>query len=473
MSHTTRRGLLGALGVAGLASLGSGGASAQLGGGPEADAMSEYRVPTYRVPESDLDSPGVVGRRVEITSGGSNWSAGDQLVDTGSSWELINAGVQSLSADSLNNEVLFASQYAVDGSGTATDPYVDGVRRAVESTTEPHYVIVDGVFLEDPINVLDGAFEQFREGGNAWTPPPLIGLGRRQSLIILKDGSNDHLIKYDIDAADVPIAGSGQNVGDATIKDVGIIGNKDGQSQESHGIYGAAGSNGERIVRGFFSNLMLRWCNGDGIAKSGDCFGKSTNINIDCKYNEGTGYRLFVGANGYHIVSDENTRGIAVNTAAKLFGGYVQFNNERAVNLNGGEIDSVYFHDNNELQTGDATIEIPGISEQAAIRDCHFDTINAYAIVNDQGTETRYQNMNILSDPNNIINSLIATRPHWNGVIGGGPIGGLDVGSITSADEGAVARSNGSTGDADAVYILKDSGDWQALHDPTTTITPS
>lgn len=103
MSKTTRRGLLGALGVAGLASLGSGSASAQLGGGPEADAMSEYRVPTYRVPESDLDSPGVVGRRVEITSGGSSYSAGDQLVDTGSSWELINPGVGSLSTGQLDS----------------------------------------------------------------------------------------------------------------------------------------------------------------------------------------------------------------------------------------------------------------------------------------------------------------------------------------------------------------------------------
>lgn len=101
MSQTTRRGLLGALGVAGLASLGSGSASAQLGGGPEADAMSEYRVPTYRVPESDLDSPGVVGRRVEITSGGSSYSAGDQLVDLGDRWELVSPNYGSVSAESL------------------------------------------------------------------------------------------------------------------------------------------------------------------------------------------------------------------------------------------------------------------------------------------------------------------------------------------------------------------------------------
>lgn len=104
MSKLTRRGLLGALGVAGLASLGSSSASANLSGGPEADAMAEYRVPTYRVPESDLDSPGVVGRRVEITAGGSTYSAGDQLVDLGDRWDLVSPNYGSLSAENAGIE---------------------------------------------------------------------------------------------------------------------------------------------------------------------------------------------------------------------------------------------------------------------------------------------------------------------------------------------------------------------------------
>jgi len=103
ITDTTRRGALAALGLGGLAALGSGHATADLAGGPESDAMSEFRVPMYRVPESDLDSPGVVGRRVEITSGGGTYSAGDQLVDTGSSWELVSAGVESLNTDQEHN----------------------------------------------------------------------------------------------------------------------------------------------------------------------------------------------------------------------------------------------------------------------------------------------------------------------------------------------------------------------------------
>jgi len=82
LSSTTRRGALAALGLGGLAALGSGSASADIGGGPASDAMSDHRVPFYRVPESELDSPGVVGRRVEITSGGAQYETGDQLVDT-------------------------------------------------------------------------------------------------------------------------------------------------------------------------------------------------------------------------------------------------------------------------------------------------------------------------------------------------------------------------------------------------------
>jgi len=99
ITDTTRRGALAALGLGGLAALGSGHATADLAGGPESDAMSEHRVPLYRVPENDLDSPGVVGRRVEITAGGSTYAAGDQLVDTGNSWERISAGVESLNTD--------------------------------------------------------------------------------------------------------------------------------------------------------------------------------------------------------------------------------------------------------------------------------------------------------------------------------------------------------------------------------------
>lgn len=65
------------------------------------------------------------------------------------------------------------------------------------------------------------------------------------------------------------------------------------------------------------------------------------------------------------------------------------------------------------------------------------------------------------------------TRTRWGNVIAGGPLGGTDIGSLTGASTGDIAAANGTTGSADALYRLKSNGDWQALHDPTTTITPS
>ena len=84
------------------------------------------------------------------------------------------------------------------------------------------------------------------------------------------------------------------------------------------------------------------------------------------------------------------------------------------------------------------------------------------------GADNRVDNVS----PSNVIADN-ATRTRWDGIIAGGPSGGTDIGSVTGASEGDLARGDGTTGSADAVYILKSTGDWQALHDPATTITPS
>jgi len=136
MSKTTRRGLLGALGVAGLASLGSSGASANLGGGPEAGAMTDYQVPYFRVPESDLDTPGVVGRRVEITAGGSTYSAGDQLVDLGDRWELVSPNYGSVSTESVS----ITDQFSLSRSGA--NPYLS---RSFERAGPPQFQDAAGI----------------------------------------------------------------------------------------------------------------------------------------------------------------------------------------------------------------------------------------------------------------------------------------------------------------------------------------
>lgn len=75
--------------------------------------------------------------------------------------------------------------------------------------------------------------------------------------------------------------------------------------------------------------------------------------------------------------------------------------------------------------------------------------------------------------PATVTNVKAGTRTRWNGVLGGGPLGGYNIGTLTGANPGDIARATGTTGSADALYILKSSGVWQALHDPATTITPA
>jgi hypothetical protein len=65
------------------------------------------------------------------------------------------------------------------------------------------------------------------------------------------------------------------------------------------------------------------------------------------------------------------------------------------------------------------------------------------------------------------------TRPVWNGVIGGGPLDGVDIGSLTGANTGDMAKADGTTAtNADSLWVLKSNGDWQRV-DGGATITPS
>jgi hypothetical protein len=129
--------------------------------------MADHRVPYYRVPESELDSPGVVGRRVEITAGGTNWSAGDQLVDTGSSWELVSPGYGSAKAD---DSVIKRSDRQ-DFSDFWPHP-VRGEERSGPLNIQPHPAasnpVITGSDVTDKSNVISTAdpFLAVEEGGD-------------------------------------------------------------------------------------------------------------------------------------------------------------------------------------------------------------------------------------------------------------------------------------------------------------------
>jgi len=71
---------------------------------------------------------------------------------------------------------------------------------------------------------------------------------------------------------------------------------------------------------------------------------------------------------------------------------------------------------------------------------------------------------------------IVSTGVDWvkaNGIIGGGRIGGNDIGSLTGPEEGDLARADGTTATANEVFIRLANGDWQSLADPTNVITPT
>lgn len=112
---TSRRKVIAALGAAGVfgaAAAGStGDASGDLGigGGPMSNELSHLQIDWHEGPESDLPDPGVEGRFYRVTSGGSDYSAGDVLRDDGNSWNLLNLSVESLNTGEAQTDPVVVS----------------------------------------------------------------------------------------------------------------------------------------------------------------------------------------------------------------------------------------------------------------------------------------------------------------------------------------------------------------------------
>ncbi|MFC5970060.1 right-handed parallel beta-helix repeat-containing protein [Halomarina salina] len=64
------------------------------------------------------------------------------------------------------------------------------------------------------------------------------------------------------------------------------------------------------------------------------------------------------------------------------------------------------------------------------------------------------------------------TRTRWNGVIGGGPLGGTDIGSLTGASAGDEALADGTTATTPYTQWTFNGAEW-VLADGSSTITPA
>lgn len=227
MRKTTRRGLLAGVGLAGLGLFGSGGASANLSGGPEADAMAEHRVPKYRVPESELDSPGVVGREVTITSGGATYETGDQLVDLGDRWELVSPNFGSVSADELaigDRDVMVPADKDAEDIDSYINQFSDSDWSRVRLVSGATYEIQDGTFDNSAIHITTKKTVFDLNGATIYLPDEITEPDKGKQIIDVGepdfDKSGDSLVVDDVIIKNGTVDGNQQNQNPDNIADL-------------------------------------------------------------------------------------------------------------------------------------------------------------------------------------------------------------------------------------------------------------
>lgn len=107
---TTRRGALAGAAGAGLLAVLGGSVQGDTGGGggPAADELAHLLSRSYEGPASELPDAGVEGRRYFVTDGDEpGFEQWDVLRDNGESWERMDLGVGSVNAERLNNSVRY------------------------------------------------------------------------------------------------------------------------------------------------------------------------------------------------------------------------------------------------------------------------------------------------------------------------------------------------------------------------------
>jgi hypothetical protein len=149
-------------------------------------------------------------------------------------------GVDPISFHKLSPNIRVASEYATSGSGTSSDPYINGVQNAVADLPIGGGGILlpsNSIFEEEAFTLLDNTIH-------------IRGNGKT-SVIKLKDGEDDNLITI----------GDGSNqYTKLSITNLKIDGNKANQSGTSNGIY-----LDRYISYPYFRNLWIKDCLTNGI----------------------------------------------------------------------------------------------------------------------------------------------------------------------------------------------------------------
>jgi parallel beta-helix repeat protein len=164
------------------------------------------------------------------------------------------SGVDPIYVSELSPDVRIANEFATSGSGTPTDPYIDGIQEAINDlpNTGGDVFMPGGYYLiDEPINITKNATHLF--GAGTGNPPTTNVYG---TVIKLADGSNCDMIRFDV--------GATRKIVSILLEDFSLWGNRVGQSSTGHGIF-----INSQFVNCLLRNLYINEMYGSGITNVG------------------------------------------------------------------------------------------------------------------------------------------------------------------------------------------------------------
>lgn len=243
----SRREVIGALVSAGIlgasASAGSGGGgsasktSLGIGGGNMASNVSQYEVKHHKGTKAERPSPGVKDRVWEVYDPGGP-DHGAVYHDDGSSWNLIDRKVGSLTATTVNNVY-----YAANFDGADGGEKIQNALDHADSQPGKNRVVVGPIGPDSPSSAPES---DVWEVSTPIDPPSNVQLvGEGYPLLYLSDDASDDIIRTASDD-------SGQTTTNVHIEGLRINGNKSNHStwKKGNSNFGTDPSGGTRTIKG-------------------------------------------------------------------------------------------------------------------------------------------------------------------------------------------------------------------------------
>jgi len=383
----------------------------------------------------------------------------------------------STSTEKLNNTIVHLDSYATNGSGTATDKWIVDINDALNDVLAggpPPVILVPPGSYEIQTQVeMQRGIREFDEdnAAGAWTYPVFAspaGTEPHNSRLYAADGIDADLFVFDT-SEDM---GAGDNVVGGGFSGLYITGNKAGNASgntikfvdQPDASNFAGGLIDETIIRRSPESCihdpgghLVEW------HMSGSIFNRPDYRGLDISGAD----RLLIQRCEINFCGNH---GVQLDTGDSILEQCVfrQNTGKGVVNLgNNNKYEDCQWL-NNSTGGDEAQLQSRETSNSYSGYIRHGSNSTDHALIEGNGEEYYLQTEELAS-----VTLGTPMRPKWDGIIFGGPLGGTDIGSVTGADEGDLARADGTTGDADALYIRTPNGDWQALHDPTATITPA